>query len=103
DYKIQSIISGSTDELATGEILYKEGRTGDDKKFEVNSAPSFSHIGVITSFKSGVVYYFKVKSTDSAGNTVTSSDYALLTPKQRQNIIQIIIGNFTDIFGWAKF
>ncbi|KKQ45804.1 MAG: RCC1 repeat-containing protein, partial [Candidatus Moranbacteria bacterium GW2011_GWC2_37_8] len=101
--KVQAIISWSTDELSTGDILYKEGKAGDEKKFEVNSALSFSHIGVITSFKSGVVYYFKVKSTDSAGNTVTSSDYALLTPKQRQNIIQVIIGNFTDIFGWAKF
>ncbi|KKQ44016.1 MAG: RTX toxins and related Ca2+-binding protein, partial [Candidatus Moranbacteria bacterium GW2011_GWC2_37_8] len=101
--KVQAIISWSTDELSTGDILYKEGKSGDEKKFEVNSALSFSHIGVITSFKSGVVYYFKVRSTDSAGNTVTSTDYALLTPKQRQNIIQVIVGNFTDIFGWAKF
>ena len=101
--KVQAIISWNTDELSTGEIFYKEGKAGNEKRFEVNLAPSFAHIGVITSFKSGVVYYFKVKSTDQAGNAVISSDYALLTPKQRQNIIQVIIGNFTDIFGWAKF
>ncbi|EKE24934.1 MAG: hypothetical protein ACD_5C00353G0001, partial [uncultured bacterium] len=101
--KVQAIISWNTDEFATGEIVYREGKTGSEKKFEVNNTPSLNHVGVITSFKSGVAYYFKVRSMDEAGNTVTSSDYALLTPKQRQNIIQIIIGNFTDIFGWAKF
>lgn len=25
------------------------------------------------------------------------------TPKRKENIIQIIISNFQDIFGWAKF
>ncbi|NTW26982.1 MAG: hypothetical protein HGA36_01525 [Candidatus Moranbacteria bacterium] len=101
--KVQAIISWTTDEMSTGEVIYKEGKTGDEKKFEVNSSPSFSHIGVITSFKAGVVYYFKVKSIDQAGNVANSTDYAVLTPKKRQNIIQVIIGNFTDIFGWAKF
>ena len=101
--KVQAIISWTTDEMSSGKILYKEGKSGDEKTFNVNDAPAFSHIGVITSFKSGTVYYFKVKSTDPAGNEGTSTDYALLTPKKTQNIIQIIIGNFTDIFGWAKF
>ncbi|EKD46635.1 MAG: hypothetical protein ACD_67C00135G0001, partial [uncultured bacterium] len=38
-----------------------------------------------------------------SGNKAVSTDFALLTPRRRENIIQIIIGNFTDIFGWAKF
>jgi hypothetical protein len=62
-----------------------------------------NHIAVITAFKSGVVYYFQVKSTDESENTATSSDFALLTPKVKENIVQIIIGNFQDIFSWAKF
>ena len=101
--KVQAIISWSTDELATGKIVYKEGKAGEEKTFNVNDSPTFSHIGVVTSFKPGTVYYFKVKSTDIANNEATSTDFAVLTPKKRQNIIQIIIGNFTDIFGWAKF
>ncbi|HBI33866.1 MAG TPA: hypothetical protein DDY44_01795 [Candidatus Moranbacteria bacterium] len=101
--KVQAIISWKTDEMSTGKIVYKEGKNGDEKTFEVNSAPAFSHIGVITSFKSGVVYYFKVIAIDQAGNEATSTNYGLLTPKKTQNIIQIIIGNFTEIFGWAKF
>ena len=101
--KVQAIISWRTDELSKGKIVYKEGKNGDEKTFEVSSAPAFSHIGVITSFKSGVVYYFKVIALDQAGNESTSTNYGLLTPKKTQNIIQIIIGNFTEIFGWAKF
>jgi len=101
--KVQAIISWTTDELATGKVVYKEGKAGEEKTFNVNDAATFSHIGVITSFKPGVVYYFKVKSSDAVGNQGTSTDFAVLTPKKRQNIIQIIIGNFTEIFGWAKF
>ena len=101
--KVQAIISWSTDEQATGRIVYKEGKAGEEKTYVVNDSPTFSHIGVVTSFKPGTVYYFKVKSTDIANNEATSTDFAVLTPKKRQNIIQIIIGNFTDIFGWAKF
>jgi len=101
--KVQAIISWTTDEMATGKILYKEGKAGEERTFKVNDQPSFSHVGVITSFKPGVVYYFKVKSADIVENEGTSTDFAVLTPKKRQNIIQIIIGNFTEIFGWAKF
>jgi hypothetical protein len=59
-------------------------------------------VAVITVFKPGMVYYFKVKSTDASGNLATSTDFALLTPKKKENIIQIIVGNFQDIFGWIK-
>jgi hypothetical protein len=99
--KVQAIISWTTDEMATGKILYKEGKTGDVKTFDVNTSPSFSHVGVVTSFKPGVVYYFNVVSADVAGNVATSNDFALLTPKQKQNIIQVIIGNFQSIFNWT--
>ena len=101
--KVQAIISWSTDELATGKVIYKEGKAEEERTFNVNDALSFSHIGVITSFKTGTVYYFKVVSADQVGNKATSTDFAVLTPKKKQNIIQIIIGNFSDIFGWAKF
>lgn len=101
--KVQAIISWKTDEQATSSILYKEGRNGKEKEFKITDNITTGHIGVITIFKPGTVYNFKVKSIDASGNEAVSSDFALLTPKKRQNIIQIIIGNFTEIFGWAKF
>ncbi|MFA6973774.1 MAG: fibronectin type III domain-containing protein [Parcubacteria group bacterium] len=100
--KVQTIISWITDEPATTAIIYQEGRTGEKKELKISNSFTTSHVAVITSFKSGVVYYFNVKSLDQSGNEAKSGDYALLTPKNKDNIIQIIIKNFTDIFGWAQ-
>jgi hypothetical protein len=101
--KVQSIISWKTDEQASTSILYKEGRNGEERELKITDNLTTSHIGVITIFKPGTVYNFRVKSVDASGNEAISNDFALLTPRKRENIIQIIIGNFTDIFGWAKF
>jgi hypothetical protein len=100
--KVQAIISWSTDEQSTTSILYKEGRNGEQREIEVSKALTPSHIAVVTSFKPGTVYYFNTKSVDASGNTATSTDYALLTPKRKENIIQIIINNFQGIFSWAN-
>lgn len=100
--KVQTIISWTTDEPSTTAIIYQEGKTGEEKEVKINNSLTNSHVAVITTFKSGVVYYFKVKSVDQSGNEAVSNDFALLTPKKKENIIQIIIGNFQDIFGWIK-
>jgi len=100
--KVQSIISWRTDEQATSSLIYKEGSSGEEKELKITDNLTTSHIAVITVFKPGTVYNFKVKSVDASGNEAVSKDFALLTPKRRENIIQIIISNFTDIFGWAR-
>jgi len=101
--KVQTIISWLTDEPATTSLIYKEGNSGEQKEIKISSAYATSHVAVITIFKPGAVYYFKVKSVDPSENSAVSSDYALLTPKNKENIVQIIIKNFSDIFGWARF
>ena len=100
--KVQAIISWKTDEQATSSILYKEGRNGEEKELKITDNLTTGHIGVITVFKPGTVYNFKVKSIDASGNVAVSNDFALLTPRKKENIIQIIIANFTEIFGWAR-
>ena len=101
--KVQTIISWNTNEPATTSLLYKEGKNAAEKEAEIGKNYSDSHIAVVTLFKPGTVYYFKAKSIDQAGNESVSGEYALLTPKKKENIIQIIINNFQDIFKWAKF
>jgi alpha-tubulin suppressor-like RCC1 family protein len=100
--KVQTIISWTTDEPSTTAIIYQEGKTGEEKEVKINNSLTNSHVAVITTFKSGVVYYFKVKSIDQSNNEAISNDFALLTPRKKENIIQIIVGNFQDIFGWIK-
>ncbi len=101
--KVQSIITWNTNEPASTSIIYKEGKNGEEKEIKIDDNLSNYHIAVVTAFKSGTVYYFKTKSVDQSGNEATSEDYALLTPKKKENIVQIIVSNFEDIFGWAKF
>ncbi|NTV40959.1 MAG: hypothetical protein HGA61_01670 [Candidatus Moranbacteria bacterium] len=100
--KVQSIISWTTNENATTAIIYKEGKNGDEKEINIGDAYAKNHLAVMTVFKPGVVYFFRVKSIDATGNNGISNDFALLTPKKRENIIQIIINNFQEIFHWAN-
>ena len=100
--KVQSIISWTTSENATTSIVYREGKNGEDREINIGDAYIKNHLAVMTVFKPGAVYFFKVKSVDEAGNEGVSNDFALLTPKKKENIIQIIINNFQEIFHWAN-
>lgn len=100
--KVQTIISWETNELSICSLLYREGATGEEKEYKLSDRATLSHVAVVTSFKSGTVYYFKIKSTDEAGNIATSNEYALLTPQKKENIVQIIVNNFQDIFSWTS-
>ena len=48
------------------------------------------------------LFTFKVKCKDINGNEETSNQFSFITPRNKENIIQIIIANFEDIFGWVK-
>ena len=100
--KVQAIISWITNEPSNTSFIYKEGMNGEEKEIMVGDSYTQNHIVISTIFKPGTVYHFKVKSVDQSGNESISSDFALLTPKRKENIVQIIVTNFQDIFGWAK-
>ncbi|MDD2766713.1 MAG: beta-propeller fold lactonase family protein [Candidatus Moranbacteria bacterium] len=103
DGKVQAIVSWYTDEPATTSIAYKEGSNGEEKTIDMPTDPSTSHVIVLTSFKIGSVYFLKAKSIDKAGNESISREKMIITPQQTENVVQMIIGNFNDMFGWAKF
>jgi hypothetical protein len=100
--KVQTIITWKTDEQATSILSYREGATGEEKEFKNSDNLSTNHVVVITSFKPGTVYNFRVKSADASDNTSISGYFSFLTPKMQQNIIQIIASNFMEIFGWTS-
>ncbi len=100
---VQTIISWKTNEQSSTSVIYKEGQNGEEKELKIADNLTVNHIAVITVFKSGTVYSFKVKSVDASGNESVSDNFAMLTPAKKANIIQVIISNFGDIFGWAKF
>jgi len=102
--KTQTIIYWETDEPSSSQIFWKEGVAKGDllASSRLDKELTTSHVVVLTSFTPGAVYRFQVESTDASGNKVRSTDYTLLTSKKGETVIDLIITNFQDIFGFLK-
>ncbi len=104
--KTQTIISWITNEPSSSQVFYQEGVHGsqvDLSEFtDLNINYTKEHVMVITKFKPGIVYSFRVTSIDSGGSSSLSKTHTFMTAKQKESIIQIIIGIFEDTFGWVK-
>ncbi|MDP2684536.1 MAG: fibronectin type III domain-containing protein, partial [bacterium] len=104
---VQAIVSWITNEPATSQIFYQKGFGRADATKELSQKtpydPSYikRHIMVITKFEPGSVYQFQVESTDSSQNTTRSRTYTLLTPRQKESVLQVIMGNLEETFGWV--
>ena len=102
--KTQTIISWQTNEPTISRIYYDEGvRAADAQlngKTEQIDDYKKEHVSVITKFKPGTVYSFKIEVTDSRGNVTVSKTHTFMTAKQKESIIQIIINILGNSFGW---
>ena len=104
--KTQTIISWLTNEPAASRVLYQEGVHGADTELkestELNDNYTKEHVVVITKFKPGVVYTFRVESIDSGGNVSLSKPHTFMTAKKKESIFQIIMNILENTFGWMK-
>ena len=104
--KIQTIISWMTNEPSTSKVYFQEGVHGSGvelaKSTDLNTNYTKEHVMVITKFKPGVVYSFRVESIDSGANTSLSKPHTFMTAKKKESIIQIIMGILENTFGWVK-
>ncbi|QQS61126.1 MAG: fibronectin type III domain-containing protein [Candidatus Moraniibacteriota bacterium] len=99
--KVQMIINWQTDEDASSSLIYKEGRAGEEKTVNVSSSPTKNHIIVLTSWKPGTLYSYKVIVKDLSGNETITKDYITLTPQTKESVVELIIKNFKEIFAWT--
>lgn len=95
------IINWETDEDATSTLIYKEGRTGEEKRVQVTTTANKNHIIVLTSWKSGTIYTYRVIAKDLSGNETESKDFVTLTPQVKESVVELIMKNFRDIFAWT--
>jgi len=102
DGKVQAIISWYTNEPATTAITYKEGSSGEEKELSIKKDLTSSHVAILTTFKIGSVYFLKARSVDKSGNVTVSKERMIITPQMSENVVQVIITNFKDIFSWAR-
>jgi hypothetical protein len=105
DARVQSIIFWKTDEPSTSQIFFDIGMNkaddyGQYSKEDTNL--STNHLVVLPDLKPGLVYRFKVTSKDKNENLQESDTYSMLTPRKDQSVIQLIIANFEQTFGWMK-
>jgi chitodextrinase len=104
--KIQTIISWLTSEPATSRVFFQEGVHSSDTVLSESTALNTNyvkeHVMVIPKFKPGIVYSFRVESTDSGGNTTMSQVHTFMTAKKKESIIQIILRILEETFGWVK-
>ncbi|MCK9578769.1 fibronectin type III domain-containing protein [bacterium] len=102
--EVQTIITWNTDEPSTSQIEYQVGFANDAPIIQMSEDISLrqEHLMVITSFKPGSIYRFKVISKDSSGNKTESKTNTLLTPQKRLTVTELIFKNFQQTFGWMK-
>lgn len=104
--KIQTIISWLTNESATSRVYYQEGVYNNKvdlaEKTSLNINYTKEHVMVITKFKPGIVYSFRVESIDSGGNITLSKIHTFMTAKKKESIIQVIMRMLEETFGWVK-
>ena len=105
---IQAVVSWLTNEPATSQVIYRQGLTDlDDETVAPTITPlddslKFSHIVLLPDFKPGEVYRFKVRSMDKNGNQSESKDFTVLAPRQSGSIVDIIIENLEETFGFLR-
>ena len=100
--KVQSIITWDTDKPSTSQVFYHDGGGVAYTSSTLDTALTMKHVVVLTDFAPASVYKFWVASTDISNNTGKSEIFSILTPQQKQTILDIMINNFEQVFGWTK-
>ncbi|MEW5907632.1 MAG: fibronectin type III domain-containing protein [Patescibacteria group bacterium] len=103
--KLQTVISWKTDESSNSRVYFEEGIGISDKltnKTGQENEYTTDHIVIITSMKPATVYRIKVSSRDEAGNTADSPMRTFLTPRSAESVLDVIVRNFEESFGFLK-
>ena len=106
DSRIQTVISWDTNEQSTGRVYYQKGINTDPTATFSQSTPlnanyTREHVVLLPSLEPGEVYSFQIESMDSQGNLTRTKTYTLLTPKEKEGVLQVIIKQMEETFGWV--
>lgn len=104
---VQAVITWKTNEPANTQVFYAEGVKRDDLLTAGEKAPLqddlvTSHVVVLNKLRPGTVYRFRAVSYDAAGNHGSSKEFKLITPRKAESVLELIIKNFEEAFGFLK-
>jgi len=99
--RIQAVVSWQTSKAATSRVLFEKGISTDPAHALELSTPldasyTKKHVVLLPSLEPGIVYSFRVESVDLAGHTTLSKIFTILTPRQEQGIIAVIVKQMED-------
>ena len=103
--QVQVLVSWTTDEPATSQVEYRQGvALGKNYplKSRLDTNLTTSHLAVLSGFKTSDIYHFRAISKDRAGNEGASVDYTILTPQKKESLLQIIVKNLEETFGFLR-
>ncbi len=100
--KVQIIVSWQTNEPATSQVEYGQGLASDSysEKTDENTELVNDHLMVVSNLDPARTYHFRVVSKDRARNEAKSDSYSVLTSRNRESFLQLVIGNLEDTFSW---
>lgn len=103
--KVQAIISWKTNKPTTSRVLYEAGvGKGDEFKTSsvLNQSFTYEHVMVVSGLQPGQVYRIRAESVDGQGEKAYSQDRTLITPRSKESIVDVIIENFEQTFGFLR-
>ncbi len=104
--RVQTVVSWRTDEPANSIVEYEEGsgKSGEELMNKVSDIGAFTNIHtiIIAKLKPGTLYRVKIISVDEAGNKTVSPIRTIITPRQSESIVDVIVKNFEETFQFLK-
>jgi len=103
--RVQTVVSWKTDEPTNSLVLYQDGTAGakaDFKQIGDKSSYSTDHNVIITDLKPGQLYRVRIETADQAGNKTQSPVRTIITPRQSESIVDIVIKNFEETFNFLQ-
>lgn len=105
DERVQAVVSWRTNRPSTSKAYFESGvRPGTVPSQSIEESGAFvrDHLVVIPNLDPGQLYRVRVASRAGEGREVLSDDYTMLTPRSRENIVDLIIKNFEDSFSFLR-
>lgn len=105
DERVQAVVSWNTNRPSTSRVYFEAGvNPGSVPKQSSPESETFTreHIVVIPNLEPGQLYRLRVASRAGEGRETLSDDYTMLTPRSRENIVDLIIKNFEDSFSFLR-
>ena len=104
--RVQTIVSWRTDEPAVSIVEYEEGsaKAGGILTNKAENTETFTtaHTIIIARLKPGTLYQVRVSSIDDAGNKIISPIRTIITPRQAESIVDVVVKNFEDTFKFLQ-